>query len=346
MSSGGISVQETSGRAASSMRSALRSGLELLSQNQALTLYKYIRCVLPFDGFVFWVRQDLLNPGSGYNFGVLNSFGYNQRQKVMTPTPIQTAPGSLHVSMDNQQNPDESFSLNHVLFTSEVAINDLDDLPPNTMYIGQYEEFKFAFNKRRNFYKQAGLSHYEGDMVYPVMASQIIDDPSQLDLQNIVVSNSLPVWLYLNGIMPVYPSFLVPDNTEPAYAAVHIGEDDTRAMQAAPYSDRLGNHYQLMADKVRVTMYGLRNFSALDYVDYVLQYCKDWGVIGLMNSPAVRDVKRTQSELSIIAMKKVVDFEVSYHQTRVRDVAQQLITQAFIPPGNFSTRPLAQPPTF
>ena len=49
------------------------------------------------------------------------------------------------------------------------------------------------------------------------------------------------------------------------------------------------------------------------------------GVIGIMNLPIVRDEKRTQSELGTLAMKKIIDYEISYHQNRVNTVARQVI---------------------
>jgi hypothetical protein len=44
-----------------------------------------------------------------------------------------------------------------------------------------------------------------------------------------------------------------------------------------------------------------------------------------MNIPVVQDEKRTQAELATIAMKKTIVFEVSYHQSRINDVARQLL---------------------
>ena len=48
----------------------------------------------------------------------------------------------------------------------------------------------------------------------------------------------------------------------------------------------------------------------------------------MMSQPVVRDDKRTQAELGTIAMKKVVDFEISYYQERINDVARQMILSA------------------
>jgi len=42
----------------------------------------------------------------------------------------------------------------------------------------------------------------------------------------------------------------------------------------------------------------------------------------------MQDDKRTQSELGVIATKKVIEFEVSYYQMRANSVARSLITSA------------------
>ena len=66
--------------------------------------------------------------------------------------------------------------------------------------------------------------------------------------------------------------------------------------------------------------------NLLDFVDFVGQLSLDpaYG-FGIMNQPVVRDEKRTQSEINAIAMKKTVEFQIDYNQTRVNDLARQLI---------------------
>ena len=75
-------------------------------------------------------------------------------------------------------------------------------------------------------------------------------------------------------------------------------------------------------------MYGLGNNQAMDFQDYVFQYSLNTDVIGVMNMPVIRDEKRTQSELSVIAMKKSIEIEVSYYQARVNTIARQFIKSA------------------
>lgn len=310
------------------LAASLAAGVDVISQGAEITFVPYVKLVLPLDGYVFWVKAQLLGPTAVPAVSPLAGFQINQpRRAIVVPEPF-TARGSLHLTTVNQQDPDESNSVNRVVFTSLTEVDDLNTIAPDTMYIATQGQFRFAFSQRR-FYQQANLYHYAGDAVYPVLESQIIDSLEGFDTQNVIVSNSLPIWLALNAFMPMYPSFLVNDNIRPPYAAVHIPEEATRALQAAPFIDRTGSHWQLVADRVRITMYGLRNFNALDFQDYVFAASlANPGLFGIMDAPVIRDVKRTQVEISAIAQKKSFEVEVSYYQQRIRNDARQLILSA------------------
>ena len=318
----------------SQLRGSLYAGVEALSGSQTVTFVKYIRTVLPLDGYVFWVRADLLAQSALQNISNYNRFLFNQARYVITGAPRFAAKGSLHFATALQQEADEGFSLKQVTFTSEGPVNDLGSVSPMVMYIAEIGGTSYAFSRRESFYQQADLYHYVGDAVYPALETQIINSTQGFDTNDIIVSNSLPIWLSLNQFFPVFPSYLVPYNFPPPYAAVDILEGSPRSLQAAPLIDRESNHWQLVSDKVRVTIFGTRNFNALDYQDYILQQSLS-DVFGLMNMPVIRDEKRKQSEMGIIAQKKSIEFDISYYQVRIRDIARQLILTA-IPTFSFS----------
>lgn len=321
------------------MRSALDAGLDVVDLNQTVTWTQYRRVVLPADGFVFWVRAVILSPGAQVNSFVVNSVTPNQAPASI-PAPTFEAQGSLHHTTINRQDADESFSVNRMIFTSKTPVNDLNEIAPDTLYLATTNGQRFAFSSRSMWYRQAGLYHYSGDAVYPALETQIIDYPNQLNQRDVVVSNSLPIWLGLNQFFPIYPSFLVPDNIRPPYASVHIGEDDTYPMQSAAMHDSTGTRWQLARDVVRVTTYGVRNDTVMDWLDAVNLYTLgNPDVLGIMNSPVPRDAKRGQTEISTLAQKKVITFEANYYQSRVRTLARQLITKALI--EDFIVPPLA-----
>lgn len=324
--------------------SDLQAGVDAISQNQTVVFTKYISVTLPLDGFRFWVRADHVSKSALLNASALNTTALNQTIKIIDPAPTIAAKGSLHYASSKLQEETETYSLNRVVFTSEQPLHqDFQDIGPMVIYIGDFDGVRFGFSDLKPLYRQANLWHYMGEAIYPFMQSQIVDDPGSLDTKNLIVSNSLPLWLRLsqyqptfpsygfgNPILPLFPSMLAPPNVRPPYATVHIYPEGTRSLTSAPVIGRTSSHSQLVADRVKITMYGMRSYDAMDFIDCVNQYSSDYDEIGILNMPVIRDEKRTQDELSIIAMKKSVEYEVSYYQNRANDIARQLITEAFV----------------
>jgi hypothetical protein len=314
------SVNETVGQQGTPLNAALVAGIEDISYHGEVEFVRYVRLILPIDGFAFWVKADLVNP-SAYP------------KAVEVPYSIK-AQGSFHYATDVAQEETETNSSNTVVFTSESEVQDLNSVDPQSMYIGTFNGVRFAFSSRQSFYKVADIYHYVGHGLYATMATQIIDDPADIDDRQ-VVSNSLPFWLAMNTYVKrpyedfafpditLYPSYLVPQNAALPYGTVHV--ESTTALASTPNLNSTNSHSQLMTDKVWVTLYGLRHSEAMDFVDFVNQYSVNRDLLGIMNMPAVRDDKRTQVEFNILAQRKSVDYEVSYYQALARDMARQLI---------------------
>jgi len=309
--------------------SGLAQGVETLSNNEQVTFILYVKLVLPLDGYVFWVNASLLTDSALFNASQYNKLLYNNYPEGV-PSRQLVASGSFHFSSDVQMLEDRQTVFNHTTFTSLVEIADFNLINPQFQYIATYQGMRFAFNTRANFYKQADLYHYRGDALYSVMNTQVIDTMTGFDTQSVIVSNSLPIWLSLNQFFPMYPSYLVDQNIVPAYAAVDINPSLTTALQDFPLLDPNSNPFQLVKDTVKITMYGIRNHEALNFVQYILDYSRNTDNIGLMNMPVMQDEKMTQSELGIMAQKKTITFEVSYYQSTVNDIARKLIEHAFM----------------
>lgn len=305
----------------SSLGAALASGLTSISENATITFTKYVRRTLVLDGFVFWLKGE-----------------------------SQDVQGSLHYSTNRDQREDETISVNRVLFTTTTPITALNEQNPQTLWIGSFDGMRFAFGERGSYFKQSGLYHYAGAALYSALASQLVDSLYDLGPDHLIVSNSLPVWLALSQYSPIwlqpanpeiqlYPSFLAPGNLIPPYGTVHIEPAQTAAIAMAPTLTKNVSHYQLAQDHVRITLYGYDNDAALDFIDLVNQYSIDQDVIGIMGAISiVKDEKRPQSEISAIAQKKTIEFDVSYYQTRINDLVRQLITSS---PVTFTVAPLA-----
>lgn len=334
-----VSVNEAAA-ARTELAGDLAAGVDTLSLQQEVTFVQYTKIILPVDGFVFWVRSDQLSGSALYNAAQFNEATYNQAPGVVTPATTLTAKGSLHHITTRQQNEDETLGVNDLVFTSEVEVVDLNAVGPRTMFIAAIgpEKVRYAFLRRRSFYRQAELYHYVGTAVFPALASQIIDDASIFNAVEPVVSNSLPLWLAIGTYttpsgyrpisVPLYPSFAVEENLNAPYGVIHIDPEQTTALQPLPYLGNGYSHDQLAEDKVRVTLYGLRKAQALAFLDGAEAYMANTEAMGLMNCPTVRDGKRPQAEYGILAMQKFIDFEVSYYQSTVRNIARRLIKQA------------------
>jgi hypothetical protein len=320
----------------------LQEGVNTVSQDQTITFTQYVRVVLPLDGYVFWVNASLLREPFLFNFWEFNAATYGLIEGGRPPITL-IAEGSLHYSSDAQQNESDSATVNPVIFTAEQEIKDLNAIAPNVMYVGVTPAgTRFAFSRRTAFYQQADLWHYKGDALYSTMGTQIIDTLADLAEHELIVSNSLPLflamWSYqspypMPGALPdcpIYPSFAVPENIAPPYVTVHIPPRSSRALQSAPWLDTLSDSYQLGMDSVDLTLRGLRNNAAIDFLNYLLQYSRDTNTFGLMSMPFIRDEKDTQKEFGILAQKKVIPLDVSYNQTRLAEVSRQLILEAFI----------------
>ena len=313
-------IAEEIASAETPIATALRVGVETLGNNQTIVFTKYLRLVLPIDGFVFWVRSDLVSDGTIKNASQLGP-------TPVSATPTFSAVGSLHQTSDRRQEEFGTIGANTIIFTSETEVSMFNEVSPVVLFVGTFNGVRFAFSRRNSYYRQADLHHYVGESLDPSLASQLVDDISTLN-QRQVVSNSLPVWLSLGNKFPIYPAFLAPENVRPPYGVISIVPESSRALQSVPFIDLRGNSYQLVAEKAKLVTFGVRSDQALDFMNRVFQFSLDTDLIGIMNIPTVRDERQTQTEFAMLALKKSIEFEVSYYQTRIDGTARKFIASS------------------
>jgi hypothetical protein len=311
--------------ARTALGAALKAGLDTLDLNQTITFTLYQRVVLPLDGYVFWVNAAISN--------------------IATTTPLtMDVMGALHYTADLRQEEDNSVVANRVVFSAEDPVQNFSIMAPSELYFAVFDGVRFAFSSRGSYFQQSNLHHYIGNSFSAWMMTQIIDNIANLPpTTDLIVSNSLPIWLSLSGYnpawhvdiampaIPLFPSFLSPQNFLPPYGTVHVEPEQTTPYQAVRLLNSTLDHSQLTHDRVIVTLYGCSNRMALDFLDATLQYTLDTDNMGIVGvPPIVRDDKKTQTEALIIAQKKRIVFEVSYYQSTVRNIARQMIERALV----------------
>jgi hypothetical protein len=309
-------ISEAAG-APGQLAAALAAGVAEISNNQTVSFQQYTKSTLPTDGYVFWVAT-----GYGANFT-----------------------GSLHVLTDRKQEEDQTVAANKMVFTATEEISQLNSVSPDTMWVGSWmvdgTVLQVAFSETGANYQQAGLWHYRGFAVYPALASQLINNAADLPAGPIV-SNSLPIWLsqttFGTTTVPVYSSYLVPDNVVPPYIVAHVEPDMTEA-PSFPIYEWPGNpnpltqlqpmsSSQLAKDSVKLILYGFTNQMAIQYLAMLIDYSVDSNNFGFGNTPVPRDEKRPQAEIGAIAMKKTIHIVAWYFQSAADAVARRLILSA------------------
>ena len=158
--------------------------------------------VLPLDGFIFWLRRDLVSQSALFNASNLNAVQLNQPPVTVTSAPFLNVQGSLHYATIKEQAEDSTVAVNTVIFTALSLVQDFNQIGPNVIYIATFGELQFAFSQQAPYYQQANTYHYQGQAIYSTMESQIINNLAGFDDSSVVVSNSLPLWLALNGYIP------------------------------------------------------------------------------------------------------------------------------------------------
>lgn len=287
---------------------ALGAGLRTLTLDEAIPFSLYVRKVLPLDGYVFWLKTKTIE-----------------------------LRGALHVTNIRQQLEDETGTLNRVIFTTQKDVEPFNNVAPGTIWVGEAYGLRFAFAQSGPYFRTADTYHYSGEALNPPLASQLIDVGAQLSDRTLIVSNSLPAWLALKDYNPIwlgpanpqldlYPSYLVPANLPPPYGAVHIDPPLTDVIQSIPLNARTNySAIYLTTDTVRVTLYGCTNDQIFAFLQLVYSYSRDTLNIGIMQPGTIRDEKRTQPELGILAMRKTLTFQVSYNQNSMDQQARQLL---------------------
>lgn len=319
------------------LASALADGLKDISYNATVRFSPYVRLVMPLDGYVFWVNASLLGAKKLKQFNLCSS--------SVGDVDVACA---IHASTDTLQNDDESLDMSTLVITTREEVRPFHDAVGDVLWMGNFEGIRFAINTQSNYYAQAGLHHYIGATIYPAMMTQFIDTLDDLDAKRLIASNSLPIWIAMfaerskfvwlpQPAMPFFPAFLVTDNLTPPYAIIDVKDGESEAMQGGALLSSTMSRSLLVSDRVEIITYGAGNDDIMDLVDFVTGAAQGTDLVpmGVMNTPVVTDVKRTQAEANILGQKKSVTFQVDYYQASTRAMAERYILSC-IPAFNIS----------
>jgi len=307
-------------------QASLKAGIADISQYATVTFNRYTKITQPIDGSVFWV--------------------------LIPDSAVQIA-GSLHFSTSNEQRQDETIGINHVMFTSNQEITELNEVDPSILWAAVITtpsgvKLLVGFTDRDHFYQQAGVWHYRGDALYPTLSTQVVNSIEDIPTSPIV-SNSLPLfldfkWLYpsQSSLEPVrtYAAYLVPANAAPPYVSVFIDPNRTEILAASPLIGAVTSHPDpnsrsfetslLAKDSVELTLYGFNNQQAIQYYNALIEHSLNPNTFGFMTMPTLRDAQRTQPEMNILAMKKTVIMDASYYQSTTNAITYRLIKEAYL----------------
>lgn len=275
-----VSVQEEQG---SPLSAAQSSGLHDIDSGQTITFKKYRRTVLPLDGYIFWVATG----------------------------DSQSVEGSLHINTQSLQDVSENYDLGLVKFTCTTEIASFYDRDRTFIWVGDLGNARFVIGSHSFQYEQAGLYHYEGRTLTPVFAAQFIDDISAINVEELIVSNSLPFFMSLPydtspaldwcpwpENVPVFPSYCVPENQSPPYVAIHNDPETIKETSLSMVNSYTGSDSQIIKETVSLSLYGLTNLQAANIRNYILH----WALLhpekfGVVNNPFIRDENRLCQKL-------------------------------------------------
>lgn len=290
------------------LEDTLFEGYQKVSGQQQITFTRYVEKILPIDGWRFWVKAELLQ---------------NE------PAPFsQVIPCSVHQSVNQTQEATKTNAITSIILTTNQEIENLKEIGQTALLIGEYKGSKFSFNVQSAFYDNANLKHYSGDAVYTENLDNFIDDIDNLDLENGIVTNSIPLFLTLNDIVQIYPAFLVPTNLKPPYATIEVKE--SKGIAAGATYNEFEDSRLAQWDRIELNIYGLRKKQLSDFLKYLETKQLETHAFGLYWLPSIQNQNIPQSEVNVLTNKKVLTFDVNYVIEDVRNNATAFIESIFV----------------
>ncbi|CAI3958064.1 unnamed protein product [Commensalibacter communis] len=281
---------------------AIQSGLDVMRLDQKLDISYYQKTILPYDGFVFWVKM---------------------RKKTSIDAMIHYT--------DELKHEDQSFynDANLIITTKEYLFdffqNDLEILP-----VFDYEGKQYAIRRSGQNTQHATIFHNFARIIEPQFQSLFLNNKKDFTRKTVQFSNSISRFILLaNGYFDlvkipyeIYPEWLVPFNKKPPY--ITIGISETEALNVGHKRTMVEGKETFInpaKDHIELNLYGLDNHEAINFLATLEKWSLIYQQIGFLNIPRVTDLHNTQNEIGSLSQKKVIEIEVFYYQSANIDEA-------------------------
>lgn len=293
---------------------ALQDGLDTVRQGQTISFITYERVILPYDGFVYWVK-------TGNEQTLVASMVHDENE--------------LHHEDQNFRND------SGLIITTTEPLLDFSQDGLDTMSVFEYNNNLYVLRKTGYNSEQSGLFHNIARVIEPALRSILLDSKDDFLKKKAQFTNSIGLFVLLScGYFefvsidyPIYPEWLVPLNKKPPY--ITVGVTETEALNNGFNTVNVDNSLFLVKpakDYVDINLYGLDNNEALNFLVKLERWSLFYKKIGFLNMPRIKDEQLAQNEIGSLAQKKIIELEIFYYQggDMDDDLHNQMIDQVLL----------------
>ncbi|MDI2113068.1 hypothetical protein [Commensalibacter nepenthis] len=282
---------------------ALQDGLNTIRQGQVIIITYYQKAILPYDGFVYWVKS---------------------RKKDSVEASM------IHYS-DELRHEDQSYYDDaSLIITTTEPLFDFSQEDIETLPVFNYAGKQYVIKKTGNNTDNAGLYHNFAKVIEPRLKSIFLNTKKDFLEKTVQFSNSISRFILLaNGYFDlvkipyiIYPEWLVPLNKTPPYITIGITETEALSVgHKQVYINEQPTFVNPAKDYIELNLYGLDNHEAINFLATLEKWSLIYQQMGFLNIPRIKDLPSSQNEIGSLSQKKIIEIEVFYYQSANIDEA-------------------------
>ncbi len=297
----------------------LRNGVDFLKDGQTISFTTYRRAVLPFEGFVYWIK---LHGGE------------------------KSIESMIHKTDELYQEEDSFRNESTILITTRESLFNFSQDGIDEIKVFNYQDSLYVLRKTGENADQSGIYHNMAHIVEPQMQNTFLDTEDDFRNRNMQFSSSVPLFIMFSmGLFDLfqdhydmYPGWLTPYNKKPPYISINVS--DTEALSSATaYETVDGNTYigKLVTEKVTFTLYGYDNEQIMIFLSDLEKWSMVYNYVGFMSSPAIVDEIHSKVETGTVALKKTIEVDISYIQmAKLSEALKEKIISTVLMKFNFN----------